>query len=84
MTLKDLNPGYIAKVAKVNGQLKSRIMDMGITRGAEVRMRCCAPLGDPLLIEVRGYQLYIRQSDAKGVDIVDVRKCKNLSKKRGE
>lgn len=48
MTLKDLNPGYIAKVAKVNGQLKSKIMDMGITRGAEVRMRCCAPLGWPI------------------------------------
>ena len=84
MTLKNLKPGEIAEIVKVNGEthLKSKIMDMGLTKGTKVKMRCCAPLGDPLLIEVRGYQLSIRQADAKEVDIVNVRKCEGHSKKR--
>ncbi|MGN0819138.1 MAG: ferrous iron transport protein A [Christensenellaceae bacterium] len=70
-TLKELKVGETAKVVKINGSgaLKRRIMDMGITKGVEISIRKVAPLGDPIEITVRGYELSLRKSDA---DIIDV------------
>ena len=66
-TLKDAKIGKTVKVVKVNGQgaLKRRIMDMGITKGVEVYVRKIAPLGDPIEITVRGYELSVRKADAE-------------------
>jgi len=65
-TLKDVKVGKTAKVIKLEGQgaLKRRIMDMGITKGVEVYIRKVAPLGDPIELQVRGYELTIRKADA--------------------
>ena len=65
-TVKDLKPGQSATVAAVTGQgaVKRRIMDMGIVKGAEIRVMKTAPLGDPIEIFVRGYKLSIRKADA--------------------
>ncbi|MBP3496014.1 MAG: ferrous iron transport protein A [Clostridia bacterium] len=67
MTLKDVKVGNSTKVVKVEGEgaLRRRIMDMGITKGAQLYVRKVAPLGDPIEITVRGYELSIRKSDAK-------------------
>lgn len=67
--LSDIKIGQKATVLKVNGNgaLKRRIMDMGVTKGAEVFITKTAPLGDPLEINVRGYQLTIRKDDAKTI-----------------
>ena len=66
-TLKDVKIGETAVVAKVSGEgaIKRRIMDMGITKGVSVFVRKVAPLGDPLEITVRGYELSIRKADAE-------------------
>ena len=68
-TLKDVTPGQSAKVVKLEGQgaVKRRIMDMGITKGVEVFVRRVAPLGDPIELTVRGYELSIRKSEAENV-----------------
>ena len=70
-TLKDLRVGKSAKVVKLHGEgaLKRRIMDMGITRGVEVYVRKMAPLGDPIEICVRGYELSLRKQDAAMIEI---------------
>jgi len=70
-TLKDLKVGESAKVVRLHGQgaVRRRIMDMGITRGTMVRVRKVAPLGDPLELTVRGYELSIRKADAQMVEI---------------
>ncbi|MDR1908681.1 MAG: ferrous iron transport protein A [Spirochaetaceae bacterium] len=70
-TLRDLESGQRARVLRLNGQgpLKKRIMDMGITRGAELTVRKVAPLGDPVEITVRGYELTLRKAD---IDIIEV------------
>lgn len=67
MTLKDIKVGQSATVIKVSGEgvLKRRIMDMGITKGTEIFVKKVAPLGDPLELTVRGYQLSIRKKDAE-------------------
>ena len=67
MTLKDVRVGETAKVVKLEGEgaIKRRIMDMGITKGVEVFVRKVAPLGDPIEINVRGYELSIRKADAQ-------------------
>ena len=67
MTLKDIKVGQGATVIKVSGEgvLKRRIMDMGITKGTEIFVKKVAPLGDPLELTVRGYQLSIRKKDAE-------------------
>lgn len=72
MTLKDLPVGGSGKVAKITGEaaLKRRIMDMGITRGADVCVRRLAPLGDPIEVTVRGYELSLRGEDAKNILMV--------------
>ena len=70
-TLKDLAVGQRATVVKVHGQgaVKRRIMDMGITRGAEIAVRKVAPLGDPMELNVRGYELSVRKADAQMVEV---------------
>ena len=70
-TLCDVAIGSSGKVKKLNGEgaLKRRIMDMGITKGVEIYVRKVAPLGDPLEITVRGYELSIRKSEAANIEI---------------
>ncbi|MBE6885459.1 MAG: ferrous iron transport protein A [Ruminococcaceae bacterium] len=70
-TLKDVNIGKTAKVVRLHGEgpIRRRIMDMGITRGIEVYVRKVAPLGDPLEITVRGYELTLRKEDAEKIEV---------------
>jgi len=70
-TLKEVRIGETVKVSRINGEgaIKRRIMDMGITRGVEIYVRKVAPLGDPLEITVRGYELSIRKADAAMIDV---------------
>lgn len=65
-TLRDVAVGQTAKVARIHGEgaLKRRIMDMGITKGTEIYVRKVAPLGDPVEVTVRGYELSLRKEDA--------------------
>ena len=65
-TLRDVAVGQTATVAKIQGEgaLKRRIMDMGITKGTEIYVRKVAPLGDPVEVTVRGYELSLRKEDA--------------------
>ncbi len=74
-TLKDVKVGQSATVAKLNGTgaLKRRIMDMGLTKGTRVYVKKVAPLGDPIEITVRGYELSIRLDEAANVDVTDVK-----------
>ena len=74
MTLRDLKIGQTAKIRKigVTGALKQRFMDMGITKGAEVHIIKIAPLGDPIEIEIRGYNLSVRKDDAAKIEIEEV------------
>ena len=71
MTLKDLKPGQNAVVKKLAGKgaVKRRIMDMGLTKGAEIFVRKVAPLGDPLELTVRGYELSVRKADAEMIEV---------------
>ena len=70
-TLRDLKVGETAKVVKLHGEgaVKRRIMDMGITKGVEIHVRQVAPLGDPVEVTVRGYELSLRKSDAEMIEI---------------
>ena len=70
-TLRDVKIGETAKVKKLHGEgaVKRRIMDMGITRGVEIYVRKMAPLGDPMEIFVRGYELSLRKADAEMVEV---------------
>ena len=70
-TLRDIKIGSTAQVVRVSGEgaLRRRIMDMGITRGVEIRVRKVAPLGDPLEITVRGYELTLRKDDAEMIEV---------------
>lgn len=72
-TLRDVEIGQEAKVVRLTGEgaLKRRIMDMGLTKGTAVRVRKVAPLGDPIEITVRGYELSIRKSEAENVVVED-------------
>ena len=71
-TLKDAKVGEKTRVIKVHGQgaLKRRIMDMGVTKGVEIYVRKLAPLGDPIEINVRGYELSLRKADAEMIETV--------------
>lgn len=71
MTLKDVSVGQTVKVRRLSGEgpVKRRIMDMGITRGIEIYVRKVAPLGDPVEVTVRGYELSIRKADAEMVEV---------------
>ena len=70
-TLKEVAIGSTCKVKKLHGEgaVKRRIMDMGITRGAEVHVVKVAPLGDPVEVTVRGYQLSVRKADAEMIEV---------------
>lgn len=74
-TLKEVKVGQSANVAKLNGTgaLKRRLMDMGLTKGTHVYVKKVAPLGDPIELTVRGYELSIRLDEAENVDVVDVK-----------
>lgn len=71
MTLKDVACGQTVKVTKLTGEgpVKRRIMDMGITKGVEIYVRKVAPLGDPIEVTVRGYELSIRKADAQMIEV---------------
>ena len=71
MTLKDAAVGSTVVVTKIEGDsaYKRRIMDMGITKGSELYIRKVAPLGDPVEITVRGYELTVRKNDAECVQV---------------
>lgn len=70
-TLNKVSVGNRARVLRVNGEgaIRRRIMDMGITKGVEVYVRKVAPLGDPMEINVRGYELTIRAEDARMIEL---------------
>ena len=70
-TLRDVRIGDTVKVVKLHGEgaVKRRIMDMGLTKGVEVSVRKVAPLGDPIEITVRGYELSLRKADAEMIEV---------------
>ena len=70
-TLKEAQVGQTVTVARLNGAgpVKRRIMDMGITKGVQIYVRKVAPLGDPMELNVRGYELSVRKADAEMVEI---------------
>jgi ferrous iron transport protein A len=69
--LREVPVGGTAKVVKIHGEgaVKRRIMDMGITKGVEIYVRKVAPLGDPIEITVRGYELSLRKADAESIEV---------------
>ena len=71
MTLKEVKPGSTVKVVKISGEgaVKRRIMEMGLTKGLEVFVRKVAPLGDPVEVTVRDYELSLRKADAELVEV---------------
>ena len=70
-TLREVSVGSTVKVVKLHGEgaVKRRIMDMGITKGAEIFVRKVAPLGDPIEVTVRGYELSLRKADAEMIEV---------------
>lgn len=70
-TLREVKVGETVKVVKLSGEgaVKRRIMDMGITKGVEIYVRKVAPLGDPVEVTVRGYELSLRKNDAEMVEV---------------
>ncbi|MCR5824476.1 MAG: ferrous iron transport protein A [Lachnospiraceae bacterium] len=70
-TLRDLHVGESAKVVRLHGEgpVKRRIMDMGITKGVEVYVRKVAPLGDPMELKIRNYELSLRKADAEMIEV---------------
>lgn len=71
MTLREVTPGSTVKVTKLTGEgpVKRRIMDMGITKGVDIFVRKVAPLGDPVEVTVRGYELSLRKADAEMLEV---------------
>lgn len=71
LTLKDVGIGQKATIVKLHGQgsVKRRIMDMGLTKGTEIWVRKVAPLGDPMELNVRGYELSVRKADAEMIEV---------------
>ncbi len=70
-TLKEAKPGETVTIRKLNGTgpVRRRIMDMGLTKGVELYVRKVAPLGDPIEITVRGYELSVRKADAANIEV---------------
>ena len=70
-TLRDTKVGETVKIVRLNGEgaVKRRIMDMGLTKGTEVYVRKVAPLGDPVEVHVRGYELSLRKADAEMIEV---------------
>lgn len=75
LTLKEVKVGDTCRVLRINGEgaLRRRIMDMGITKNAQIYVRKVAPLGDPIELTVRGYELTIRKSEAEMVEVEPVK-----------
>jgi len=71
MTLREVKVGDTAKIVRISGsgQVKRRVMDMGLTKGTEVSIRKIAPLGDPIELTVRGYELSIRKDEASAIEV---------------
>ena len=71
-TLKEVKVGESAKVVRLHGEgaVKRRIMDMGLTKGTELYIRKVAPLGDPIEVKVRGYELSLRKADAAMIEVL--------------
>ena len=71
MTLNEIPVGGVCTVTKLNGtgKLRRRIMDMGITKGVEIKVVKIVPLGDPMELNVRGYELSIRKSEAESIEV---------------
>jgi len=71
MTLREVTPCSTVKVTKLTGEgpVKRRIMDMGITKGVDIFVRKVAPLGDPVEVTVRGYELSLRKADAEMIEV---------------
>ena len=71
MTLNEVPVGGVCAVTKLNGtgKLRRRIMDMGITKGVEIKVVKIAPLGDPMELNVRGYELSIRKNEAESIEV---------------
>ena len=71
-TLREAKVGSTVQVAKLHGEgaVKRRIMDMGITKGVEIYIRKVAPLGDPMEVNIRGYELSLRKKDCEMIEIV--------------
>jgi ferrous iron transport protein A len=82
-TLKEVRPGQVVRVVKLHGQgpVKRRIMDMGITANTEILVRKVAPLGDPVEVNVRGYELSLRRAD---IDIIEVEGVEAAGAKDGD
>ena len=76
-SLKDVRVGETCTVSKLSGTgaIKRRIMDMGITKGTHIYVRKVAPLGDPIEVTVRGYELSLRKDEASSVEVTDVEKA---------
>lgn len=70
-TLNEVKAGETVTVTKLNGAgaIKRRIMDMGITKGVEIKVRKIAPLGDPMELNLRGYELSVRKADAENIEV---------------
>ena len=70
-TLKEIKPGETVSVAAFNGTgaLRRRLMDMGITKGTKIVVRRVAPLGDPVEVTVRGYELSLRKTEAENIEV---------------
>ncbi|MBR5642231.1 MAG: ferrous iron transport protein A [Firmicutes bacterium] len=73
-TLRETNIGSTVKVVRLHGEgaVKRRIMDMGITKGVEIFVRKVAPLGDPIEVTVRGYELSLRKADAEMIEVTEI------------
>lgn len=71
-TLKEIKCGETVTVSRLNGEgpVKRRIMDMGITKGTDIYVRKVAPLGDPVEVTVRGYELSLRKADAEMIEVI--------------
>lgn len=74
-TLRNVKPGETVSVIRIHGEgaLRRRIMDMGVTKGVEVFVRKTAPLGDPIEVTVRGYELTVRKADAELIEVDEKR-----------
>ena len=70
-TLKEIKVGQSAKIVRVHGEgaVRRRIMDMGLTRGTDIYVRKVAPLGDPMELNIRGYELSLRRDDAEMIEV---------------
>lgn len=81
MTLKDIKVGQAARVTKINGEgaIRRRIMDMGIVKGVEIFVRKAAPLGDPIELNLRGYELSMRKDDASIIEVEPIEEVCRLN-----